>query len=109
MDRAAAFCDAVPAPVELARRMTFPEGACYCPHARARLPRVVSSAKLWTLPPTDGKATTPGNGWHCAFLTPDRAAVDAFHAVLAPGGTCEGPPRLRPHYHLTCYAAYVRS
>jgi catechol 2,3-dioxygenase-like lactoylglutathione lyase family enzyme len=45
---------------------------------------------------------------HVAFAAPDRAAVDAFfEAALAAGGTDNGAPGLRPHYHETYYAAYV--
>jgi catechol 2,3-dioxygenase-like lactoylglutathione lyase family enzyme len=45
---------------------------------------------------------------HVAFSASDRAAVDAFHqAALAAGGTDNGAPGLRPHYHETYYAAFV--
>ena len=45
---------------------------------------------------------------HVAFAAPDRATVDAFHAAaLAAGGTDNGAPGLRPHYHAGYYAAYV--
>ena len=45
---------------------------------------------------------------HVAFSAADRAAVDAFHeAALAAGGTDNGAPGLRPHYHETFYAAFV--
>jgi catechol 2,3-dioxygenase-like lactoylglutathione lyase family enzyme len=45
---------------------------------------------------------------HVAFSAPDRAAVDAFHAAaLAAGGTDNGAPGLRPHYHETYYAAFA--
>jgi catechol 2,3-dioxygenase-like lactoylglutathione lyase family enzyme len=45
---------------------------------------------------------------HVAFSAPDRAAVDAFHAAaLEAGGTDNGAPGLRPHYHETYYAAFV--
>jgi catechol 2,3-dioxygenase-like lactoylglutathione lyase family enzyme len=45
---------------------------------------------------------------HVAFVAPSRAAVDAFHAAaLAAGGTDNGPPGLRPHYHPNYYAAFV--
>jgi catechol 2,3-dioxygenase-like lactoylglutathione lyase family enzyme len=48
-------------------------------------------------------------GGHVALSAPDRAAVDAFHeAALAAGGTDNGSPGLREHYHPTYYAAYVR-
>ncbi len=63
---------------------------------------------LVTLPFDDGPAT-PGNGTMVAFLAGDRALVDRCHAVaLATGGTDEGAPGLRPHYHPDYYGAYVR-
>ena len=46
---------------------------------------------------------------HLAFVAKDRAAVDAFYeAALAAGGTDNGAPGLRPHYHATYYGAFVR-
>lgn len=57
----------------------------------------------------DGRPASGGNGTHVAFLAKDRASVDAFHAAaLANGGTDEGAPGLRPHYHPNYYGAYVR-
>jgi catechol 2,3-dioxygenase-like lactoylglutathione lyase family enzyme len=45
---------------------------------------------------------------HLAFHAADRARVDAFHAAaLAVGGTDNGAPGLRPHYHPGYYGAYV--
>jgi predicted lactoylglutathione lyase len=39
---------------------------------------------------------------------PTRAAVDDFHqAALAAGGTDNGAPGLRPHYHPNYYGAFV--
>ena len=65
--------------------------------------------KLFILSPFDGNPARPGNGAHAAFLAESRAQVDAFHAAaLANGGTDEGPPGLRPHYHPAYYGAYVR-
>ena len=65
--------------------------------------------KVFIVPPFDGKAAQPGNGVHVAFVVQERAAVDAFHAAaLANGGTDEGAPGLRPHYHKNYYGAYVR-
>jgi catechol 2,3-dioxygenase-like lactoylglutathione lyase family enzyme len=65
--------------------------------------------EFWIQRPFDGRAASPGNGVHVAFLAPDRAAVDRFHAVaLAHGGTCDGPPGERPHYTPGYYAAFVR-
>ena len=46
---------------------------------------------------------------HIAFRVDSRAKVDAFHrAALAAGGTDNGAPGLRPHYHLNYYGAFVR-
>jgi catechol 2,3-dioxygenase-like lactoylglutathione lyase family enzyme len=46
---------------------------------------------------------------HVAFSVSERAAVDAFfEAATAAGGEDNGAPGLRPHYHETYYAAYVR-
>ncbi len=69
----------------------------------------LTGPKLFVLSPFDGGDASVGNGAHAAFLAPDRAAVDAFHAAaLAHGGSCEGPPGPRPHYHANYYGAYVR-
>jgi len=65
--------------------------------------------KLFVVPPFDKREARPGNGVHIAFKLDSRAKVDAFYAAaLANGGTDEGPPGLRPHYHANYYAAYVR-
>src|SRR5919109_3720775 len=49
----------------------------------------------------------PVGGGHVAFQSPDRGTVDAFYeAAIAAGGTDNGPPGLREHYHPTYYAAY---
>lgn len=45
---------------------------------------------------------------HLAFTANDRATVDAFYkAALAAGGTDNGAPGLRPHYHANYYGAFV--
>ncbi|AZE48273.1 Lactoylglutathione lyase [Pseudomonas chlororaphis] len=57
----------------------------------------------------NSQPATSGNGQMIALLAPDRAIVDQAHALaLANGGTCEGPPGLRPHYHPDYYGAYFR-
>ncbi len=59
--------------------------------------------------PFNGAPPSAGNGQMVALLAPSRAAVDACHAAaLAAGGTCEGPPGLRPQYHANYYGAYFR-
>jgi len=45
---------------------------------------------------------------HLAFVADTRQQVEAFHrAALAAGGTDNGAPGLRPHYHANYYAAFV--
>ncbi|MDE3132411.1 MAG: VOC family protein [Acidobacteriota bacterium] len=52
----------------------------------------------------EGATETPA---HIAFRA-DHAGVDAFHAAaLAAGGTDNGAPGVRAHYHENYYGAYV--
>ncbi len=54
----------------------------------------------------EGGAQTPP--LHFAFTAETRAQVDAFHkAAVAAGGTDNGAPGLRPHYHEHYYGAFV--
>jgi catechol 2,3-dioxygenase-like lactoylglutathione lyase family enzyme len=56
-----------------------------------------------------GAEVTTGAGFHVAFAALSRAGVDRFHAAaLAHGGSCNGPPGLRPAYGEHYYAAFVR-
>jgi catechol 2,3-dioxygenase-like lactoylglutathione lyase family enzyme len=49
-----------------------------------------------------------GTGTHVAFTCDDRETVDAFHAAaIAAGGTDNGAPGIREHYHPTYYGAFV--
>lgn len=49
-----------------------------------------------------------GEGTHIAFETNSRAEVDAFYrAALAAGGTDNGAPGIRAHYHPNYYGAFV--
>lgn len=59
--------------------------------------------------PYDGNLHNPGNGQMIAFAAATRADVQEAHAIaLSNGGTCEGPPGLRPEYHENYYGAYFR-
>ena len=45
---------------------------------------------------------------HVAFRADNRGVVDSFHeAALAAGGTDNGAPGPRPHYHPSYYGAFV--
>ena len=69
----------------------------------------MTGPKVFIGPAFNGQAATNGNGTHVAFLAKNRAIVDAFYkAALENGGSDEGPPGLRPHYHANYYGAYVR-
>jgi catechol 2,3-dioxygenase-like lactoylglutathione lyase family enzyme len=47
-------------------------------------------------------------GTHVAFSADSRKTVDAFYkAAIAAGGTDNGKPGLRPHYHENYYGAFV--
>ena len=51
----------------------------------------------------------PVGGGHVAFKCSDHSTVDAFHAAaVAAGGTDNGAPGLRTHYHEHYYAAFVQ-
>jgi len=53
-------------------------------------------------------AGKPSPKLHVAFKAESRAAVDAFYAAaIAAGGTDNGAPGLRPHYHPDYYGAFV--
>lgn len=87
---------------------------------RRRLGDASSQKLLWQPPaaarplfgvmkPFDGAAHQVGNGAMTAFNAPDRETVDAvYDLAVALGGTCEGSPGLRPHYHPNYYGAYFR-
>ena len=101
--RALAFYDRITAVLGLAR-IGFHEGpaAGYALSPNA-------SPQLWIMRPFDGQPASIGNGMMVAFEAPDRDTVERFHAeVLAAGGTDEGAPGLRPHYHPDYYGAYAR-
>ena len=55
----------------------------------------------------DDSEKAPQRG-HVAFAAATRAMVDAFYnAALAAGGTDNGAPGLRPHYHADYYGGFV--
>ncbi len=59
--------------------------------------------------PFDGGPAAPGNGQMAAFQAQTRAQVErCYELALKLGGSCEGPPGPRPHYHADYYGAYFR-
>lgn len=98
--RAKVFYEAITHALEIAVFMEREEGAAYGEAA---------GPKLFAGPAFDGAPASNGNGTHVAFVAKSRAGVDAFYAAaLENGGTDEGAPGLRPHYHPNYYGAYAR-
>ncbi len=99
--RARAFYDVVLAPLELEVR--FSDDAMVGYGQKGGRPQFL------IVRPFDGNAPSVGNGAMIALLASRRALVDACHeAALEQGGTDEGGPGLRPHYHSNYYGAYFR-
>jgi catechol 2,3-dioxygenase-like lactoylglutathione lyase family enzyme len=100
-DRSVAFYDHVMATLGQKQLFSVDGAAAYGEDMK--------SPKTFVVYPFDKGKATPGNGMHIAYLAPSRAAVDAFHAAaLEMGGSSEGEPSLRAHYHPNYYGAYVR-
>ena len=60
-------------------------------------------AQFWV---SEGGEAGPGR--HVAFTARSRAEVDAFYkAAMESGGTDNGGPGLRPHYHENYFGAFV--
>ena len=94
LDTGKRFYAAALAPLGYTLQMEFPGAAGF--GSREGMP------DFW-LGSSDSRGAT-----HVAFSARDRAAVDGFYeAAMAAGGTDNGAPGLRPHYHETYYAAYV--
>ena len=103
-DRAVAFYDAVLPVLGLAPRFRDPAKGW----AGWQWPGVARPLFL-VGKPYDGQPASPGNGQMIALLAADRATVDRAHAAaMAAGGTDEGAPGPRPHYHADYYGAYFR-
>lgn len=55
-----------------------------------------------------GNGIPSGSGLHIALVATSRSQVDAFHrAGLSAGGSDNGAPGLRPHYHSNYYGAFI--
>jgi uncharacterized protein YhfF/catechol 2,3-dioxygenase-like lactoylglutathione lyase family enzyme len=105
-----AFYDSVLDPLGLVRTWNDEEGDGWlCWQFLGQKPLGGTDPGFWLCHPADGAAATAANGGTIAFDAPTRSAVREFHdAALKAGGTCEGPPGLRPHYGENYYGAYVR-
>lgn len=99
-DSAKPFWVAIAATLDLPKLLEHDNGVAY---------GEMTGQKIFIGPTFDGAPATNGNGTHIAFLAKSRAVVDAFYkAAIENGGSDEGAPGLRPHYHPNYYGAYVR-
>ena len=99
--RAKAFYSGVGAALGLLPMLEYPTGIGYG--------RKGGRPHLWIVMPLDKKPATAGNGITIGLEADNRAAVDAAYAAgMAAGGTDEGKPGLRTHYHPNYYGAYIR-
>jgi len=65
--------------------------------------------EFWINRRKDMAPVAADSGVHICLRAPSTQAVDAFHAAaLAAGGSCDGAPGLRAHYHENYYAAFIR-
>ncbi|WP_342239933.1 VOC family protein [Inquilinus sp. OTU3971] len=96
-----AFYDAALAPLGYGRIMDFDDAVGYGEPMPAR------TGHFW-IGKTEAGTLAPMPGLHIAFGAPNRTAVDAFYAAaLAAGGTDNGAPGPRLHYHPNYYGAFV--
>ena len=96
--RAARFYEAALAPLGLVRLVTRP----------ATIGFGKAYPEFWINLRAGLRAAEEGGGAHIALRARSTADVDAFHAAaLASGGSCDGPPGIRPHDRVKYYAAFV--
>ena len=110
IERSRAFYDRALAPLQIGVVMAVdaaetPDGKAFLGYGKTADSRDIQAGKpsFWI-----GEGDRLGNRVHVAFLAAGQAEVDAFYtAALAAGGTDNGPPGPRPHYHPGYYAAFV--
>jgi catechol 2,3-dioxygenase-like lactoylglutathione lyase family enzyme len=99
VERAAAFYDALLAPLGAKRVHSFDRGIFYGE----------SGMEFCVVTPFDSREAMPGNGVMAALKAPSRALVDETHArALAMGGSDEGAPGIRGRESSGFYGAYFR-
>jgi catechol 2,3-dioxygenase-like lactoylglutathione lyase family enzyme len=65
--------------------------------------------EFWINRRKDMAPVAADSGVHICLRAPSVQEVDAFHAAaLAGGGSSDGAPGLRAHYHENYYAAFIR-
>jgi len=101
--RSLAFYEAALAPLGYAVTLRIADVAVGMGAARDASPGDDPGGDFWL---SRGEPSTPRT--HIAFKARSHAEVHAFHgAALAAGGTDNGGPGFRPHYHAQYFAAFV--
>lgn len=95
LERSKIFYDAILRPLGIER--LYAEGETFAGYG------IGQKAFFWI-----GERDVLQTGAHVAFSAENREFVDEFHrvAILA-GGTDNGAPGLRPHYHPNYYGAFI--
>jgi catechol 2,3-dioxygenase-like lactoylglutathione lyase family enzyme len=101
-EKSRAFYEAALAPLGFTKVLEFP--AAVTGHTDVAGFGEAPKAEFWI------SRGTPNNPpVHIAFRVASRAIVDAFyHAALEAGGSDNGAPGIRAHYHPNYYGAFVR-
>ncbi|WP_298253944.1 VOC family protein [Bradyrhizobium sp.] len=97
--RSARFYELTLAPLGLAKLVTRPATVGF----GKRYPELWINLRPAMVP------VAPGSGCHICLRAKSESEVDAFHqAAIGAGGSCDGPPGLRPHDRVRYYAAFIR-
>ena len=99
LERSARFYELTLAPLSLARLVTRPATVGF----GKRYPEFWINLRPGMTP------VAPESGCHVCLRAKSESEIDAFHeAALNAGGSCAGPPGLRPHDRVRYYAAFIR-
>ena len=99
LSAAATFYDAVLAPLEFTRLYNLEETVGYGK----------GHPEFWLNARPDMPSVPAQTGIHVCLRAANTAIIEAFYAAgLAQGATGDGPPGLRPEYHASYYAAFLR-
>ena len=98
LERAIKFYDAAFAPLGLTKLIVRP----------ANIGFGRTYPEFWINLRAGMKPMPPESGTHICLRAKTTGEIDAFYdAAMKAGGTDDGAPGVRPHFHLSYYAAFV--
>ena len=98
LERAIKFYDAAFAPLGLTKLIVRP----------ANIGFGKTYPEFWINLRAGMKPMPPESGTHICLRAKTTGEIDAFYdAAMKAGGTDDGAPGVRPHFHLSYYAAFV--